>query len=439
MPLIFDSVYLAAVTLGSPYLLFKILTSKRYRAGLNQRLGMSTKRLGNKPVIWVHGASVGEVITAKSIIGKIDEEFPEWETFISTTTNTGFSVAERNFPDKTVSYFPLDLSWITRKVLCVTKPSFILLVELELWPNFLVSAYKKKIPVIIVNGRISNKSLKAYKTISKISKAFHDSLTSERNIYCARTELDAQRFRDLDIPGKQIYVTGTMKYDNIPTTIDGNVRKRLASLFCIKDDDLVLIAGSTHDGEEEALIRVFERLRKNWSGIKLIIAPRHIERTRDVFKLIEKKGFIPVLKTEVENSNYNWQNTNREIILIDTVGDLGNIYSLSSFVFVGKSLVPAGGQNMMEPAGLGKPVIFGPHTFNFKEETELLLKNNAAKMVETEDELFEIIEFFIKNPNAAKDIGRKAQKVVNEKRGATERSMEIIRDVINKSIYSGRL
>jgi 3-deoxy-D-manno-octulosonic-acid transferase len=439
MPLIFDSVYLAAVTLGSPYLLFKILTSKRYRAGLNQRLGMSTKRLGNKPVIWVHGASVGEVITAKSIIGKIDEEFPEWETFISTTTNTGFSVAERNFPDKTVSYFPLDLSWITRKVLCVTKPSFILLVELELWPNFLVSAYKKKIPVIIVNGRISNKSLKAYKTISKISKAFHDSLTSERNIYCARTELDAQRFRDLDIPGKQIYVTGTMKYDNIPTTIDGNVRKRLAGLFCIKDDDLVLIAGSTHDGEEEALIRVFERLRKNWSGIKLIIAPRHIERTRDVFKLIEKKGFIPVLKTEVENSNYNWQNTNREIILIDTVGDLGNIYSLSSFVFVGKSLVPAGGQNMMEPAGLGKPVIFGPHTFNFKEETELLLKNNAAKMVETEDELFEIIEFFIKNPNAAKDIGRKAQKVVNEKRGATERSMEIIRDVINKSIYSGRL
>jgi 3-deoxy-D-manno-octulosonic-acid transferase len=439
MPLIFDSVYLAAVTLGSPYLLFKILTSKRYRAGLNQRLGMSTKRLGNKPVIWVHGASVGEVITAKSIIGKIDEEFPEWETFISTTTNTGFSVAERNFPDKTVSYFPLDLSWITRKVLCVIKPSFILLVELELWPNFLVSAYKKKIPVIIVNGRISNKSLNAYRIIGQISKVFRDSLTNEMNTYCARTELDAQRFRDLGIPGKQIFVTGTMKYDNIPTTIDDNVRKRLARLFCIKDDDLVLIAGSTHDGEEEALIRVFERLRKNWSGIKLIIAPRHIERTRDVFKLIEKKGFIPVLKTEVENSNYNWQNTNREIILIDTVGDLGNIYSLSSFVFVGKSLVPAGGQNMMEPAGLGKPVIFGPHTFNFKEETELLLKNNAAKMVETEDELFEIIEFFIKNPNAAKDIGRKAQKVVDEKRGATERSMEIIRDAINKSIYSGRL
>jgi 3-deoxy-D-manno-octulosonic-acid transferase len=400
---------------------------------------MSTERKSNKPGIWVHGASVGEVITAKSIIRKIDEEFPEWETFISTTTNTGFSVAEKNFSDKAVFYFPLDLSWITKKVLCLTKPGFILLVELELWPNFLVSAYKRKIPVIIVNGRISNKSLKAYRIISQISKVFRDSLTSEMNTYCARTELDAQRFRDLGIPGKQIFVTGTMKYDNIPTNIDDNISRRLASLLCIKDDDLVLIGGSTHDGEEETLIRVFERLRKDCPRLKLIIAPRHIERTRDVFKLIEKKGFVPVLKTAVENSNYNWQNTKREIILIDTVGDLGKIYSLSSFVFVGKSLVPSGGQNMMEPAGLGKPVIFGPHTFNFKEEAELLLKNNAAKMVETEDELFKTIEFFIKNPNAAKDIGLKAQKVVNEKRGATERSMVIIRNVINKNIYNGKL
>ncbi len=433
MPLIFDSVYLAAAALGSPYLLFKMLTSKRYRAGLNQRFGMLKERVSNKPGIWVHGASVGEVITAKSIIGKIDEEFPEWEIFISAMTNTGFSVAENFFSDKTVLYFPLDLSWITKKVLCLTRPGFILLVELELWPNFLISAYKRKIPVVVVNGRISKKSLKAYRVISQISKVYRDSLTSEINTYCARTELDAQRFRGLGIPGKQIFVTGTMKYDNIPTHIDGNISKRLASLFCIKDNDLVLIGGSTHNGEEEILIRVFERLREDYPDLKLIIAPRHIERTRDVFRLIERKGFVPVLKTAVDNSNYNWQNTKREIILIDTVGDLGKIYSLASFVFVGKSLVPAGGQNTMEPAGLGKPVIFGPHTFNFKEETALLLKNNAAKMVETEDELFKAIEFFIKNPNEAKEIGLKARKVVNEKRGATERSMEIIRNVINKN------
>ena len=325
-----------------------------------------------------------------------------------------------------------------KKSFCLTKPGFILLVELELWPNFLISAYKKNIPVIIVNGRISNKSLKAYKIISQISKVFRDSLTNEMNTYCARTELDAQRFRELGIPGKQIFVTGSMKYDNISTHIDDKISKGLARLFCIKDDDLVLIGGSTHDGEEEILIRVFERLRENCPELKLILVPRHIERTRDVFRLIEKKGFVPVLKTAVESHNYNWQNTKREIILIDTVGDLEKIYSLSSFVFIGKSLVPSGGQNMMEPAGLGKPVIFGPYTFNFKEEAELLLKNNAAKMVETEDELFKTIEFFIKNPDVAKDIGLKAQKVVSEKRGATKRSMEIIRDVINKSINSGR-
>ncbi len=414
--------------------MFKMLTSKRYRDGFGQRLGLSAERLSGKPGIWVHGASVGEIITAKSIVGKIDEEFPEAETSISATTNTGFSVAEKNFPEKTVFFFPLDLSCITKKVLNLTRPDFIILVELELWPNFLISAYKKKIPVIIVNGRISNKSLNAYRFISQISKVFRDSLTSKMNTYCARTELDAQRFQDLGISGNQVFVTGTMKYDNIPTSIDDNISKRLASLFCINDDDLVLIGGSTHDGEEEILIRVFERLSKDYPELKLIIAPRHIERVRDVFRLIEKKGFVPVLKTAVENSNYNWQNTKKEIILIDTVGDLGKIYSLSSFVFVGRSLVPSGGQNMMEPAGLGKPVIFGPHTFNFKEEAALLLKNNAARMVETEDELFKTIEFFIKNPDEAKEIGLKAQKVVNEKRGATERSMEIIRGVISKSL-----
>mgnify|MGYP006410726315 FL=1 len=430
MPLIFDSLYLAASLLGSPYLIFKIITSKRYRSGLNQRFGIIKERLSNKPGIWVHGASVGEVITAKSIIERIDEEFPEWETFISATTNTGFSVAEKTFLNKNIFYFPLDLSWITKKVILKKRPSFILLIELEIWPNFLISAFKKNIPVIIVNGRISNKSVKAYRTISRISKDFRNSLTSELNVFCARTELDAQRFRELGIPGKQIFVTGTMKYDNIPTHIDKNISKELVKLFHIDDDDLILVGGSTHAGEEEILIRVFERLNKVYPNLKLILAPRHVERTREVSRLIEKTGFVPVLKTEAERSGYKWQNTKREIILIDTVGDLEKVYSISNFVFVGKSLVPSGGQNMMEPAGMGNPVIFGPHTYNFEEEVDLLLKNSAAKVVKTEEELFETVEFFIKNPDAAKEMGLKAQKVVNGKRGATEKNIEILRDII---------
>ena len=438
MPLIFDSIYLTASLLGSPYLLFKVLTSKRYRSGLNQRFGIQADRLSHKPSIWVHGASVGEIITAKRIIERIDEEFPEWEIFISATTNTGFSVAERNFINKNVFYFPLDLSWITEKVILKKKPNFILLVELEIWPNFIISAYKKNIPIIIVNGRISNRSFMAYRTISRISKDFHNSLTSEMNIFCARTELDAQRFRDLGIPGKQIFVTGTMKYDNIPTHIDKNISKEVAELFHINNDDLVLIGGSTHAGEEEILISAFERLNETYSNLKLILAPRHIERARDVSRLIEKKGFVPVLKTEAERCRYKWQNTKREIILIDTVGDLERIYSISNYVFVGKSLVPSGGQNMMEPAGMGKPVIFGPHTFNFKEEVELLLNNSAAKVVKTEEELFNAIEFFINNPDAAKEMGLKAQHVVNEKRGATDRNIEIMRDVITKTLERKR-
>ena len=308
MPLIFDSFYLTASLLGSPYLLFKILTSKRYRSGLNQRFGITAERTGNKPGIWVHGASVGEVITAKSIIERIDKEFPEWETFISTTTNTGFSVAEKNFSGKAVFYFPADLSWTTRKVLTKKKAKTLFSwSNLKYGRNFLISAYKKNIPVIIVNGRISNRSLMAYRAISHISKDFRNSLTSEMNTYCARTEIDAQRFRDLGIPGKQVFVTGTMKYDNIPTHIDENISRGLAKLFHINDDDLVLIGGSTHAGEEEILIRVFERLSETFPNLRLIIAPRHIERIGDVSRLIEKMGFVSVLKTQLEGSSYIWQ------------------------------------------------------------------------------------------------------------------------------------
>ena len=432
MPIIFDSIYLTASVLGAPYILFKMLTSERHRSGLYQRFGIVSERTSKKPGIWIHGASVGEVITAKSIVEKIDREFPEWETFISTTTNTGYSVAKQNFSGKPIFYFPVDLSWITRKVLRRIRPSCIILIELEIWPNFLVSVYEKNIPLIIVNGRISNKSFKAYRIISRISGAFYNSLTNKMNTYCARTELDAQRFRDLGISSERVFVTGTMKYDNIPTHTNENSKNELADLFRIKDNDLILIGGSTHEGEEEILLRIFERLSKTYPNLRLIIAPRHIERTRDVSRLIEKKGFTPVLKTSVDSSNYSWQNSKKEIILIDTVGDLEKIYALSDYVFVGKSLVPSGGQNMMEPAGLGKPVIFGPHVFNFKEEVGMLLRNEAAKMVETEDELCGTIEFFIKNPEAAKEMGLRAQGVVSEKRGATEKNMDIIREILKR-------
>lgn len=438
MSILFDSIYLTASAVGAPYVLFKMLTSERHRSGLCQRFGIISERTSKKPGIWIHGASVGEIITAKSIIKKIDQEFPEWETFISTSTNTGYSVAKQNFSDKSIFYFPLDLSWITRKVLRKIKPSCILLIELEIWPNFLVSVYEKNIPLIIVNGRMSDKSFKIYRIISRISEAFYNSIINKMNTYCARTEIDAQRFRSLGIPDEQVFVTGTMKYDNIPTHIDEYSKNKIANLFHIKDSDLVLIGGSTHEGEEKKLLRVLERLSKTYPNLRLIIAPRHIERIKDVSRLIEKAGYTPLLKTEMEDTDYKWQGINKKVILIDTVGDLGKIYSLSSFVFVGKSLVPSGGQNMMEPAGLGKPVIFGPHVFNFKEEANLLLKNEAAKMVKTEDELCETIEFFINNPEAAKEMGRRAQEVVNEKRGATERNMKIIKRILEGK-HSGRL
>ncbi|MDO8142414.1 MAG: 3-deoxy-D-manno-octulosonic acid transferase [Candidatus Brocadiales bacterium] len=432
MPTIFDAVYGTALVCGSPYFLSKLIISERYRSGLAQRFGWLGTRKGKNPCVWIHGASVGEILTVKELVKSVEKEFNNLDIVISANTNTGLSVAERCFSGKKIFYFPLDLSWVVGRVLNAVDPAYVILIELEIWPNFLMAVTKKHIPLILVNARISEKSLKWYRVLCKISKGFFESLTNKENVFCARTETDTTRLMNLGIPEAQIFTTGNMKFDNLVTAVPEDTKERLLCLFEIGKDDKVVVCGSTHEGEEAILLRIFKQIRTKVDKLRLVLVPRHIERISEVMKEVESAGLRCVRKTALDKDCKIGGHKYETVILVDTVGELLNIYSIADCVFVGRSLVPQGGQNMMEPAGLAKPIIVGPHTFNFNEEVQLLKEANAIKIVHGEASLSNELVYLLEHPYDAQELGKRAQSVVMKQRGATERNLKVLRNILMK-------
>ena len=423
-----DIIYFPLILLSLPYIVFTILAKKKFRVGLGQRLGFIKKRDGDKPCIWIHGSSVGEIMTGRKLINEIEKEFPHFDIVVSSWTNTGVETAKRNFKNKFVFFFPLDVGPVVNRVFKKIRPTYLIFIELEIWPNFFIMTEKLKIPTILVNGRISEKSVRFYRRVGFFSKSFYNSIVRNK-IYLARSELDADRFAKLSVPLENIKITGTMKYDNIKVEVDEPSKKALMELFCVDNGDLVLVGGSTHDGEEEMLINVFASLKEEIKGLRLILVPRHIERANDVISLIKSMGFAAFKKSSLnmDGSLRKFNKSKDCIVVVDTVGELIDVYSLADCVFVGRSLVPKGGQNMMEPAGLAKPIIFGPHTFNFEEESKLLLENDAARLVNNPEELLCAVRYLLLNHAPAMEMGLRAQTVVSKNRGATDTNLEIIK------------
>ncbi len=432
MSILFDAVYITALTVGSPYFFLKFVVSERYRSGFSQRMGWIDRRKGEKPCIWIHCASVGEVLMVKTLVQYVEKEFNDLDIVVSTNTNTGLSVARRYFNNKIIFYFPLDLSRVVKKTLNAIRPCCVILVELEIWPNFLINTAKMHIPIVLLNARISEKSLKWYRRFRRISKAFFEGLTKKGNVFCCRTEIDATRLMNLGIPEPQVCITGNMKFDNVVTNVPEGTRKLLLSLFGIDKEDKVIVCGSTHDGEEMILLNVFKRVREKIKNIRLVLAPRHIERVEGIVKLVESFKFRCVRKTSLDKGEKIGKSKEETVILIDTIGDLQTTYSIADCVFVGKSLVPQGGQNIMEPAGLARPVMVGPHTFNFREEVLLLKEANAIEVVQDESELLNKMMYLLEHPDAAQEMGKRAQSVVINQRGATDRNLKVLRKILSK-------
>ncbi len=458
MRFILDFLYIIALVLYSPVFLYRVVKHKRYRDGWDNRLGKISRDNPEKKCIWIHAVSVGEVNAAKTIVHELKKSFSNFEIVISTTTDTGQARAKTIFGNEhKIIYFPYDFSWVIRKAFRNINPAICLLMELEVWPNFVTTAKRLNVPVVIVNGRISDRSFLRYSKIRPLIKG----VFSKIDLALAQTQEYADRFKSIGVPEKNVVVTGSLKYDTAQITdkVEGSdiLAEQLKHVGCavhtnsndgVHSTPYMWVAGGTGPGEEEIVLDVYKQLIQNselktQNELLLVIVPRKPERFDEVAQMITNAGFECMrYSTFKENRTQKTENSthssivNRSssiILLGDTMGDLRKFYSLATIIFVGRSLVPMGGSDMMEAAALGKCTMFGPHTFNFRQAVDALVKDNGAIVVNDKEELLEAMQKCLSNPDYAQKIAKSGQQVIKNNQGATKKTIEQIKKLLSKT------
>jgi 3-deoxy-D-manno-octulosonic-acid transferase len=361
---------------------------------------------------------VGEVAAVLPLLKLMAKELPGWQIVLSTVTLTGQKVASEKIGDTAVViYFPLDMALAVRRAMKLVSPSLIVLVETEIWPNFLAAAARRRIPIAIVNGRISDRSYRNYRRVRSLLRRFLEAV----DVFGMQTDLDAQRIRELGAPPDRIVVAGNMKFDCGISPDDGGRGRQVAASLGLRPGRQVIVAGSTHRGEEEIVLDVVQEVRRQNPGIILILVPRHPERAAEVMALAEAKGERCALRSRVGSTPVDYT-----VLIVDTVGELADIYRCATVAFVGKSLVGGGGQNIIEPASMGKPLLFGPSMHNFREAAEILLRSKAAIQVADARGLREAIASLLQDGAAREAMGRRAAEAMARSRGATRRNLDLI-------------
>lgn len=427
MRLLIDILYCIALLLFGPKILYRRLFQNRYRGGWKQRRGHIRRRTPDKPCIWIHAVSVGEVNATRTLVEQITRQMPEYEIVISSTTDTGRARAKALYKkDYTVFCFPFDFSWIMKRAFKRIKPSIILLMELEVWPNMASIAEEKNIPIVVINGRLSDRSFPRYQMIRGITKAMFRKVS----LVLAQTDEYAERFIDLGCKPDKVIVTCSLKYDTAQT--DGVVEgaNRLAEQIRLLKEPL-WVAGGTGPGEEKIILNTFAKLKKqNGLGdLRLAIVPRKPERFDEVAALIDEAGFGFVRYSALKEKD-TITTGKPTVILGDTMGDLKKFYALATVVFVGRTLVPMGGSDMMEPTALGKCTLFGPHTFNFKQTVKALLAGHGAIEATDEADLLDKTLQCLINPDFARRVGTQGQAVIRQNQGATQKTLTAIQSIL---------
>jgi 3-deoxy-D-manno-octulosonic-acid transferase len=420
--------FLTAVVfvMASPYFLYQALRHNKYVGSLAQRLGYLpiSFNLDGDESIWVHAVSVGEVLSARSLISELRASYPKLRLFLSTTTLTGQQLARRSVPDvDAVFYFPFDWTITARRTLNVVRPRLFVMTETEIWPNLLRECRRRGIRTLMVNGRISYRSFPRYRLV----RPFMKRVLADIDRFCVQGEETLRRLIELGADPARIVVTGSLKFDSLELSpIPGRGRERVLRFFRVSPGRPVIIAGSTLKGEEEPVIRAFNRIRASGANALLIIAARHPERFDEVERLCRQEGLTVVRRSELPID----AEPRADAVVLDTIGELAQLYQIATAVFVGGSLVPAGGHNILEPALYGKPVVFGPHMQNFGEIAETFLTNGAAIQVRTAGELEETMLSLIGDPVRRARVGAAARALVESNRGARDRTLTVIRDLL---------
>jgi 3-deoxy-D-manno-octulosonic-acid transferase len=414
MFIIYDLIALIFTLIFFPVYLFK----GKFHRGFLARLGLLPKDLNLARPIWIHAVSLGEAISIRLLVEDLRRIYPAKKFVISTVTTTGNKIAKGLVKaGDLATYLPLDFSFIVASVIKRINPGIFIIAETEIWPNLISRLYKNNIPVVIVNGRISDGSFKGYSRAKFLLKPILDKIS----LFCVQSESDAERLKSLGAQADKIKVTGNMKFDQLVSVKLENYREKLG----FAPGDKFFVAGSTHPGEDEIILKAYKELLNKIPNLKLLIAPRHPERAGEVDKIATKNGF-EALKVSQLNRQTGKPANRQTVFILDTVGELVKVYAAADIVFVGGSLIKKGGQNLLEPAACGKPVIFGPHMFNFRDITGQFLKNNAAIMVKSEADLVFIIEELLRNNPKSVQLVNNAKAVIAKNQGATARNIEAI-------------
>jgi 3-deoxy-D-manno-octulosonic-acid transferase len=429
MTILLDLVYLLAALVLSPMVAYRALRHNRYRSGWAQRFGFVRRRYPTRTCIWIHGVSVGEVNAAQTVITELSRQCPDYEIVISATTDTGFARAQALYGrDYAVFYYPLDVSFFVRRAFDSLQPTLCLLMELELWPNFLKTAQRLGTPVVVVNGRISDKSFPSYKKAKRLLRGTFGRVS----LVLAQTQTYAERFTHLGCATDKVLVTGSIKYDTAQICDRIVGADTLAQELQLNEARL-WVAGGTGTDEEGIILAAFQELKQRaaFDDLRLAIVPRKPERFDLVAQQIQQAGFSLLRYSQIKGESREDTLDSQAVILGDTMGDLRKFYSLASVAFVGRSLVPVGGSDMMEAAALGKPTLFGPYTFNFTQTVEALLQGQGAIEVADQAQLLETVKTCLEKPEYAQEIGLRGQAVIRANQGATAQTLGHILHLLN--------
>lgn len=430
MPFVFgwllNAAYVLLLLAIAPVLVLRRVMHGKYRRGWSEKLtGRLTRRHPEKKCLWFHAVSVGEVLQLQKVLEETQSRFPDAELFLTVTTETGYDVALNKYPQCTVSFFPLDFTWAINRALSSIRPDLIVLVELELWPNLILIARQRRIPLVLINGRMGEKSFRGYRRL----KPLMQHLLSCFERLAVQTDTYGDRLKSLGAPVERVILTGNIKFDRVEFDRNHPKTEELRSAFALQKSDTVFIAGSTQDPEESYAINAWLSLRQEFPNLRLIVVPRHKERFDEVAGIIEQHGCDVIRRTDPSSASK--QTSGKPVVaLLDTLGELASCWGLADIAFVGGSLTNRGGQNMIEPAGYGSAVLFGPNTWNFKDITEALLSKDAARVVRSPDEMRDTIRELLLNPAEAHRLGEAARVFVASQKGATTRTVDLIEQVV---------
>lgn len=427
MDIVYNLLVVLFAIVSLPVLAFRAVREQGMNARIKQVLGYLPQdvmeKIARKDCIWLHAASVGEVVAASPLVREITKVLPEIPVLLSVMTPSGYEMAKQIAKEAdAVIYFPFDLPGIGSKVIDAIRPQAVVLVETELWPNFLKAAGIRKIPVMMVNGRISDKSMQRYRYLGGVVERMLKSITK----FCMQSAFDAEHIIALGADPKRVVVTGNTKFDQNYNEISQLEKEHLLLEMGLAGFYPLLLAGSTHKGEEEILLEAFAKVRIDYPAARLLIAPRELLRAEEIIKLCAAYGFTARRRTVPASPG-----SDVDIVVLDTIGELGKMYSLGDIVFVGGSLIAHGGHNILEPAVHGKPILVGPNMFNFKQTYALLSGRGACLTVTSVQEMADKTLTILHNEQLKTSMGGSARAVIEENRGAAHKSIAYLQEILH--------